>query len=52
MIVCVEDRFQKSIFIFPISDFTCQILKIRYMSKTELAHGKDHSQGYQNMRKH
>lgn len=44
--------FQESIFPFPISVFTCQILKTRYRSKTKLAHGKDSSQGYQNIRKH
>lgn len=51
MIVCVEDGFRK-IFIFPFSIFSCLILKIRNISKTKLAHGKDSSQGYQNIRKH
>lgn len=50
MIICVEDQILEKCFYFPISVFSCQILKLRYMSKIKLAHGNDSSQGYQNIR--
>lgn len=44
------DRFLESCFIFPTHVLSCQVLNIRSASKIELAHGKDSSQGYQNIR--